>query len=82
MKKGFEGMVKMAQQAKLVVTGEREYADGEYVIMHYLLTVTGPGGVRKYPDAEILRFANGKIAEHWNADQELPMMSANANGAF
>jgi predicted SnoaL-like aldol condensation-catalyzing enzyme len=31
---------------------------------------------------EILRFENGKIVEHWNNQQDVPLMSANANGAF
>lgn len=81
MKEGFEGMTKMASMMKLQFEpGARVYADGDYAIVHYVVSVTTQNGMEKHAGVEILRFANGKIAEHWNSDQKLPLMSPNPNG--
>jgi predicted SnoaL-like aldol condensation-catalyzing enzyme len=82
LKQGFDGMTKMAQAVKLEITGERDYADGDYVISHYNTKVTSNNGVWYVVGTEIFRFSNGKMVEHWNNQQTVPLMSANTNGAF
>lgn len=53
-------------------------ADGDFVWLHVRSAMTGKE--TKYMD--IYRIENGKIAEHWDAIQEVPERSMNQNTMF
>ncbi len=57
----------------------RVFADGDYVILH-VHSVRPPTTHRAI--VEIFRLENGKIDEHWDVIQEVPLDSANPNGMF
>jgi predicted SnoaL-like aldol condensation-catalyzing enzyme len=59
---------------------KRVFVDGDYVIahVHVIINVGEPGNAV----VDIFRVANGRIAEHWDVAQEVPVQSANANGMF
>ena len=56
------------------------FADGDYVILH-VHSVREPG-TRGRAIFDLFRLDNGKIVEHWDAVQDIPETSANANGMF
>lgn len=59
---------------------KRAFAEGSHVILH--CHQIWPGGL-EYAGIDIFRLDDaGKIVEHWDALQELPETSANANGMF
>jgi predicted SnoaL-like aldol condensation-catalyzing enzyme len=59
---------------------KRVFADGDYVITH-AHNVPTPGS-RGYAVMNIFELESGKIVEHWDAIQEIPEKSANANTMF
>jgi predicted SnoaL-like aldol condensation-catalyzing enzyme len=59
---------------------KRVFADGDYVITH-AHNVPMPGS-RGYAVMNIFELESGKIVEHWDAIQEIPEKSANANTMF
>ncbi len=59
---------------------KRIFVDGDYVIAH-VHVIIHPGD-RGNAVVDIFRIANGKVAEHWDAAQEIPAQAANANGMF
>jgi predicted SnoaL-like aldol condensation-catalyzing enzyme len=59
---------------------KRIFADGDYVIIH-VHSVRIPN-TRGRAIFDLFRLENGKIVEHWDAIQEIPESSANANGMF
>jgi predicted SnoaL-like aldol condensation-catalyzing enzyme len=59
---------------------KRIFADGDYVIIH-VHSVRIPK-TRGRAIFDLFRLENGKIVEHWDAIQEIPESSANANGMF
>ncbi|KTD56272.1 SnoaL-like polyketide cyclase [Legionella sainthelensi] len=62
------------------VTIKRVIADGDYVFFHvHSILVPGTLG-----DAivDLFRLENGKVVEHWDVTQAIPVNSANSNGMF
>lgn len=59
---------------------KRVFVDGDHVIAHVHVLIH-PGD-RGRAVVDIFRIANGKVAEHWDAAQDVPAESANANGMF
>ena len=59
---------------------KRIFAEGDYVIIH-VHSVRIPK-TRGRAIFDLFRLENGKIVEHWDAIQEIPESSANANGMF
>jgi predicted SnoaL-like aldol condensation-catalyzing enzyme len=59
---------------------KRLFVDGDYVIAHvHVIVQPGEPGNAV---VDIFRIANGRVAEHWDAAQEIPARSANDNGMF
>ena len=59
---------------------KRIFADGDYVIIHvHSVRIPNTQGRAIF---DLFRLENGKIVEHWDAIQEIPELSANANGMF
>ncbi len=61
-------------------TIKRIFAEGDYVILH-VHSVKEPG-TRGSAIFDLFKLENGKIIEHWDAIQDVPEHSANANGMF
>ena len=59
---------------------KRIFAEGDYVIIH-VHSVRIPN-TRGRAIFDLFRLENGKIVEHWDAIQDIPESSANANGMF
>jgi predicted SnoaL-like aldol condensation-catalyzing enzyme len=59
---------------------KRIFAEGDYVIIH-VHSVRIPN-TRGRAIFDLFRLEDGKIVEHWDAIQEIPESSANANGMF
>ena len=59
---------------------KRIFAEGDYVLIH-VHSVRIPN-TRGRAIFDLFRLENGKIVEHWDAIQEIPEWSANANGMF
>ena len=59
---------------------KRSFADGNHVILHVHSTRAPDSAGRAI--IEIFRLENGKIEEHWDVIQEIPLSSANQNGMF
>jgi predicted SnoaL-like aldol condensation-catalyzing enzyme len=56
------------------------WADGDYVIVHSLYRYTKDGAGNAVVD--IFRLKNGKLDEHWDVSQEIPVTMAHSNGMF
>jgi predicted SnoaL-like aldol condensation-catalyzing enzyme len=56
------------------------YSDGDYVIVHSLVT-TGPTD-RGKAVVDIFRLEHGKVVEHWDVAQPVPDKSLNDNTMF
>jgi predicted SnoaL-like aldol condensation-catalyzing enzyme len=81
-KEGFKEFLAMLQREYPQAHSEvkRVFADGNYVIIHvHSLRLPNTRG-RAILDC--FRFEDGKIVEHWDAIQDIPEKSANANGMF
>jgi len=59
---------------------KRLFVDGDYVIAHVHVIIK-PGD-RGNAVVDIFRLAGGKIAEHWDVGQEVPVQAGNDNGMF
>ena len=59
---------------------KRTFAEADYVILHVHSMRTPDSAGRAI--IEIFRLENGKIEEHWDVIQEIPVSSANQNGMF
>jgi predicted SnoaL-like aldol condensation-catalyzing enzyme len=77
--KAFLGMLKKDfPQAHSEV--KRVFADGNYVIIHvHSMRVPNTPGRAIF---DCFRFEKGKVVEHWDAIQDIPVKAANANGMF
>jgi predicted SnoaL-like aldol condensation-catalyzing enzyme len=82
LRAAFQAMAKAAPQLHVEISKQREFVSGDYVIVHYLITVKHGTGQEQHIGAEIFEFSHGKIVEHWNADQPVPAQAANSNGVF
>lgn len=59
---------------------KRLLVDGDHVVAHVHVVIE-PGD-RGNSVIDIFRIEKGRIAEHWDAAQEIPAHSANGNGMF
>ncbi|MDX3525237.1 nuclear transport factor 2 family protein [Streptomyces sp. ID05-39B] len=59
---------------------KRAIADGDLVMIHSRLTTSATD--RGTAVADIVRFRNGKIVEHWDVLQAVPETAANGNTMF
>jgi predicted SnoaL-like aldol condensation-catalyzing enzyme len=58
----------------------QSFADGDYVILHVRsMRVPGTAGRAIF---DLFKLEHGKVVEHWDAVQDIPASSANANGMF
>jgi len=74
----FERMQKEYPEKSLVFV--RAVAEGDLVALH---TYQIWPGDEKYVTMDFLRFdANGKIVEHWDAIQQVPLTMAHDNGMY
>ena len=58
----------------------QSFADGDYVILH-VHSIRTPGTAGR-AIVDIFKLDHGKVVEHWDAVQDIPASSANANGMF
>ena len=58
----------------------QSFADGDYVILH-VHSIRTPGTAGR-AIVDIFKLEKGKVVEHWDAVQDIPASSANANGMF
>ena len=56
------------------------FADGDYVILH-VRSICTPGTAGR-AIFDLFKLEQGKVVEHWDAVQDIPASSANANGMF
>ncbi len=56
------------------------FADGDYVILH-VRSIRTPG-TQGRAIFDLFKLEHGKVVEHWDAVQDIPASSANANGMF
>jgi predicted SnoaL-like aldol condensation-catalyzing enzyme len=56
------------------------FADGDYVILH-VRSIRTPGTAGR-AIFDLFKLEKGKVVEHWDAVQDIPASSANANGMF
>ena len=63
------------------ISVERVIAEGDLVFAHCHYTY-GPRKRRGKAIAEIFRFENDRIVEHWDVIQDVPAESRNSNGMF
>lgn len=59
---------------------KRSFVDGDYVICHY--NVRRGEGDPGLAVIDILRFQDGKLAEHWDVIQPMPEQAVHDNGMF
>lgn len=79
-KKGFANFLAFLRETYPDSHGEirRVWADGDHVILHVL--------EKRRPEdrgdavVDIFRVENGKVVEHWDVTQAIPVESANPNG--
>lgn len=57
---------------------KRVFVDGDYVIAHVHVIIHP--GERGNAVIDIFRIENDKVAEHWDAAQEIPAHASNSNG--
>ena len=81
-KDGFKAFLAMLKRDYPQAHSEvkRVFADGNYVIIHVHSTRVPNTPGRAIFDC--FRFENGKVVEHWDAIQDIPVKAANANGMF
>ena len=58
----------------------QSFADGDYVILH-VRSIRTPGTAGR-AIFDLFKLEKGKVVEHWDAVQDIPASSANANGMF
>ena len=78
---GFAMILKGFPDFKITVT--HLIAEGDYVLVHHLSTGTHKGEFMgmpatgkpvKYDEMHLVRFANGKVVEHWGVEDVMSMM--------
>ena len=81
LKQGFAMLLKGFPDFKITVT--HLIAEGDYVLIHHLSTGTNKGEFMgmpatgktvKYNEMHLVRFANGKVVEHWGVEDSMTMM--------
>lgn len=79
---GLAGYIKYLQEnfPQARIDMKRVIVDGDYVLFHVHSILT-PGSAGQ-AIVDIFRLENGKVMEHWDVTQEIPMESANDNGMF
>lgn len=82
---GKEGFVTAMQgfidpNPELSIKTLRTYSQGDLVFLHNEITIAP--GVAPISSMDIFRVSNGKIVEHWDAQQQVPAESANGNTMF
>jgi predicted SnoaL-like aldol condensation-catalyzing enzyme len=82
-KEGFKAFLSMLKKDFPQAHSEvkRVFADGNYVIIHvHSIRVPNTPGRAIF---DCFRFdENGKVVEHWDAIQDIPVKAANPNGMF
>ena len=82
-KEGFKAFLAMLRKDFPQAHSEvkRVFADGNYVIIHvHSIRIPNTPGRAIF---DCFRFDdNGKIVEHWDAIQDIPVKAANSNGMF
>jgi predicted SnoaL-like aldol condensation-catalyzing enzyme len=82
-KEGFKAFLAMLRKDFPQAHSEvrRVFADGNYVIIHvHSIRVPNTPGRAIF---DCFRFdENGKVVEHWDAIQDIPVKAANSNGMF
>jgi predicted SnoaL-like aldol condensation-catalyzing enzyme len=58
----------------------RVIAEGEYVLLHRLVTYSNPR--RSSANVDVFRVTGGRIAEHWDVKQPVPEAARNTNGMW
>ena len=69
-----------AETPKPVLGPARMVIDGDFVLVHRL--VTYPGAEGQSANVDIFRMTDGKISAHWDIKQPVPPAAANANGMW
>ncbi|MFC5835565.1 nuclear transport factor 2 family protein [Nonomuraea insulae] len=59
---------------------KRAIADGDHVVLHYLMIP--PDGGRGTAVVDIWRLVDGQVAEHWDVVQPVPEPAETPNGMF
>ncbi|ERH41856.1 hypothetical protein N750_15970 [Legionella pneumophila str. Leg01/53] len=58
----------------------KNFSEGDYVILH-VHSIREPG-TRGRAIFDLFKLEDGKIIEHWDAIQDIPVKSANPNSMF
>ena len=66
----------------LVATIKHIGADGDYVAVHWQASATPDNEATGQAAIDLYRVSDGKIAEHWEAFQEVPATTASGNSMF
>lgn len=79
---GVEGlrqfMMRPGRNPQTHVDVRRVFVDGDYVIIH--AHVVPAPGERGSAHVDIFRVEAGKVVEHWDVDEPIPVHTAHANG--
>ena len=83
---GFEGLTGLVARfdddfGSYAVDVKRVIAEEDFVVAHCHYTY-GPKDPRGKSIAEIFRFEDGLMVEHWDVIQDIPEVFANTNGMF
>ena len=84
-RKGFvEGVGAMLKKSpNMKMNLKHVFADGDFVITHVWMQINSADPKdRGLAIVDLFRVNNGKIAEHWDVIQPIPVKSANDNGMF
>jgi predicted SnoaL-like aldol condensation-catalyzing enzyme len=66
----------------LVATIKHIGADGDYVAVHWQASATPDDEATGQAAVDLYRVSDGKIAEHWDAFQDVPATTASGNSMF
>jgi predicted SnoaL-like aldol condensation-catalyzing enzyme len=72
------GFLKQYPHSQFIV--KRTIVDGDYVMLH-VNTILEPNTLGQAV-MELFRLQNGKVVEHWDITQDVPVNSENPNGMF
>jgi predicted SnoaL-like aldol condensation-catalyzing enzyme len=65
-----------------VITVKHILADGDFVAVHWHASVTPANEFSGQSGFDLFRLDNGKIVEHWDVIQDVPVQSASGNSMF